>query len=141
MENYDANAFGESVRAYRNSIGMSRAQLAELAQVSSGMIYRLETGRCSVRLESALKVVNALGTTIDSLILRTEAKRGAASNQSLRERPAEAVARATSLFRDMSGEHVRKILKESGMLGDDEKLTKYSGGESKLSKEFRKLPS
>lgn len=58
-----------------------------------------------------------------------------------KERPAEAVARATSLLRDMSGDQIRKVLKESGTLGDDDKLTKCAGGESELSKEFRKLSS
>lgn len=52
---------GEHVQAWRKLRGMTQAQLAERADVARTTVIRLERDEGSVSLESALKIMNALG--------------------------------------------------------------------------------
>ena len=52
---------GAAVRATRKSLGLTQPQLALAAGVGVRFIVDLEAGKPTVRLESTLKVIDALG--------------------------------------------------------------------------------
>ena len=54
-------ALGVAVLASRNKLGLTQPQLALAAGVGVRFIVELEAGKPSVRLETLLKVLNALG--------------------------------------------------------------------------------
>ena len=58
---------GENIKAARMAKGMTRNQLASKADVTSGTIYNIESGRTFPRHYTAAAVANALGLTLDDL--------------------------------------------------------------------------
>ena len=54
-------ALGAAVLAERNKLGLTQPQLALAAGVGVRFIVELEAGKPTVRLETLLKVVHALG--------------------------------------------------------------------------------
>lgn len=54
-------ALGQTVRAARKQLALTQPQLALAAGVGVRFIVELEAGKPTVRLESLLKVVHALG--------------------------------------------------------------------------------
>jgi y4mF family transcriptional regulator len=61
-------ALGPLVRARRHELGVTQIELAEIARTGVRFISDLETGKRSVRLETVLKVLDALGL---ELVART----------------------------------------------------------------------
>ncbi len=57
----DAAALGNAVRAARKALGLTQPQLALAAGVGVRFIVELEAGKPSVRFETMLRVVHALG--------------------------------------------------------------------------------
>jgi HTH-type transcriptional regulator / antitoxin HipB len=57
----NAEALGPLVRARRQELGVTQVQLADIARTGVRFISDLETGKRSVRLETVLKVLDALG--------------------------------------------------------------------------------
>lgn len=57
----DAAALGHAVRAARKALGLTQPQLALAAGVGVRFIVELEAGKPSVRFETMLRVVQALG--------------------------------------------------------------------------------
>lgn len=51
----------KTVQARRKSLGVTQAQLADLAGVSPKFVYDLEKGKPSVSLDRVLLVISALG--------------------------------------------------------------------------------
>jgi len=50
---------------HRKHSGLTQQELAELAGVGKNMIYELESGKQSVRLENLLKVLQVLNIELD----------------------------------------------------------------------------
>lgn len=63
-----AEALGPLVRARRQELGVTQIELADIARTGVRFISDLETGKRSVRLETVLKVLDALGL---ELVART----------------------------------------------------------------------
>jgi len=57
-------ALGAAVLAARNKLGLTQPQLALVAGVGVRFIVELEAGKPTVRLETLLKVLQALGGTL-----------------------------------------------------------------------------
>ena len=57
-------ALGHAVRAARKQLGLTQPQLALAAGVGVRFIVELEAGKPTVRLESILRVLNALGGSL-----------------------------------------------------------------------------
>jgi y4mF family transcriptional regulator len=64
----NAEALGPLVRARRQELGVTQIELADIARTGVRFISDLETGKRSVRLETVLKVLDALGL---ELVART----------------------------------------------------------------------
>ena len=60
-----AVGIGEQVRRARTKARLSQVELAVLASISRRPIYLLESGKGSVRLESLLHILDALGLTLE----------------------------------------------------------------------------
>ncbi len=65
-----ATDLGKATRAARKRLGITQPQLALAAGVGVRFIVELEAGKPSLRLSSALKVLDALGgrLSVDGLI-------------------------------------------------------------------------
>lgn len=50
-----------TIREYRKRHGLNQAQLANLAEVSSITVHRLEAGSATVQLDKLTRVLNTLG--------------------------------------------------------------------------------
>jgi y4mF family transcriptional regulator len=59
-----SEALGHAVRAARKQLGLTQPQLALAAGVGVRFIVELEAGKPTVRLESILRVLNALGGSL-----------------------------------------------------------------------------
>ncbi len=55
----------EIIRFHRKRSGLTQRELAELAGVGKNMIYELENGKLSVRLDNLLKVLLVLNIKLD----------------------------------------------------------------------------
>ncbi len=62
----------ELVRLHRKAAGLSRNDLAALAGVGKTVLYDLEHGKMTVRLDTLLKILRTLNITVhyDSPLLR-----------------------------------------------------------------------
>ena len=68
-----AQILGAHLRAARKRIGLTQPDLALAAVVGVRFIVDLEGGKPTVRLEQVLRVVDALGGSLDLKGLETEA--------------------------------------------------------------------
>lgn len=59
--------FGARIKEIRESRGLNQEQLAELVNMESRHISRIETGKSFTTLENISKIAIALGVSIDSL--------------------------------------------------------------------------
>ena len=55
---------GELIRHHRKRAGISRRKLALLADTGQTVIYELEHGKQTVRLDTMLKIIGALNMTM-----------------------------------------------------------------------------
>lgn len=62
--NSDAAELATTLQARRKSLGVTQAQLADLAGVSPKFVYDLEKGKPSVSLDRVLLVISALGLSL-----------------------------------------------------------------------------
>ena len=62
-----ARQFGTNVRQMRVGRGMTQAQLATVANVGANYVPRLERGEMMPSVETAHRIAQALGTTVDAL--------------------------------------------------------------------------
>ncbi|MBN2332240.1 MAG: helix-turn-helix transcriptional regulator [Deltaproteobacteria bacterium] len=53
------------IHFHRQQSGLSQQELAELAGVGKNLVYELEKGKQTVRLENLLKVLQALNIELD----------------------------------------------------------------------------
>lgn len=63
---------GEAIRAARHVRAWTQAELAERASLSSNYVARLERGELGASLWVAHRLAQALGTTIDALLLNAK---------------------------------------------------------------------
>lgn len=63
---------GKSIRTLRKQRGLTQAELAKLAGVSTISIQRYESG-CNLSLSNARKIATALEITVDELINKESA--------------------------------------------------------------------
>jgi len=59
------NKLPDIILFHRKRSGLTQQQLAELAGVGKNMVYELESGKQSVRLENLLKVLKVLNVELD----------------------------------------------------------------------------
>ena len=59
------NKLADILLFHRKRSGLTQQELAELAGVGKNMVYQLEGGRQSVRLENLLKVLRVLNIELD----------------------------------------------------------------------------
>lgn len=58
--------FGRYIKEKRLQLGLSREKLAEIADTTSTVIYRVETGRENPKKDLSIRIQKALGVTIHS---------------------------------------------------------------------------
>lgn len=61
----ELTAIAEQVRHARRKAGLSQDELAALASISRRPIYLLESGRGSVRTDTLIKILDALGLILE----------------------------------------------------------------------------
>lgn len=61
-----ATAFGRRLKALREAAGLTQAALAEMAQMQSSVLARLERGEREPTWPTVLKLADALGVTPDA---------------------------------------------------------------------------
>ena len=58
------NDLAAAVRARRKHLGLTQAELADIASVSARFVYDLERGKPTIALDKALLVLDALGLAV-----------------------------------------------------------------------------
>jgi len=61
----DATLIAKIIRFHRKKAGLSQAELGSLAGLGKTVIFDIEKGKLSVRLETLLKVLNVLNIKIE----------------------------------------------------------------------------
>ena len=59
---------GNRIKKYRKQKGFTQAQLAEMTDLSVSYISHIENAKRKASLESIIRIVNALGITVDELL-------------------------------------------------------------------------
>ena len=57
----NGNDLAAAVRARRKHLGLTQAELADIASVSARFVYDLERGKPTIALDKALLVLDAVG--------------------------------------------------------------------------------
>lgn len=70
-------AIGREVRAFRNKLGITASDLARSADLSLGMLSKIENGVTSASLTTLQRLSKALGVPVTSLFRRFEERRDA----------------------------------------------------------------
>lgn len=65
----DYKAIGKRVREKRKKLYITQAQLAEKANLSDTLISHIERGTTKLSLPSIIALANALGTSVDTLLM------------------------------------------------------------------------
>ncbi len=65
----DYEAIGQRVKNERKKKGMSQERLAELSDLSVNTLSHIECGNTKFSLPSIIAIVNALGITVDCLLM------------------------------------------------------------------------
>jgi y4mF family transcriptional regulator len=60
-----ARRIGERIRAARDRAGLRQDELAFAAGVSTRLVHQIESGKPTTRLDGLLKVIQALGLTLE----------------------------------------------------------------------------
>ncbi len=61
----DMTELGRVVTYHRKRVGLSRAKLSRLATVSPSAIYDVEKGKRTVRVDTVMRLLNALNMSLD----------------------------------------------------------------------------
>ncbi|MBQ9908091.1 MAG: helix-turn-helix transcriptional regulator [Oscillospiraceae bacterium] len=69
MQTINYKLVGQKIKEKRNKLGMTQEQLAERCEISVSYIAHIERGTKSLSLETAVKISNTLGISLDYLIL------------------------------------------------------------------------
>ena len=79
------NAIGERIRAYRNKLNITQAQLGERSGVEPSNISHIERGATKVGLPTLIKIANTLGVSLDDLVYDSLEKSRHISNKIMNE--------------------------------------------------------
>ena len=79
------NAIGERIKAYRNKLNITQAQLGELSGVEPSNISHIERGATKVSLPTLIKIANTLGASLDDLVYDSLSKNQHISVKDLNE--------------------------------------------------------
>lgn len=79
------NAIGERIRAYRNKMNITQAQLGEQSGVEPSNISHIERGATKVSLPTLIKIANTLGVSLDDLVYDSLEKSRHISNKEMNE--------------------------------------------------------
>lgn len=60
----NGNNLAAAVRARRKHLGLTQAELADIASVSARFVYDLERGKPTIALDKALLVLDAVGLAV-----------------------------------------------------------------------------
>jgi y4mF family transcriptional regulator len=60
-----SSRIGSMIKYHRNESGLSQLQLADIAGVGKTVIFDIEKGKQSIRLDTLLKVCQALNISLD----------------------------------------------------------------------------
>lgn len=82
---FDFSAIGNRLFSIRKKMGLTQAEVAEAAELSTRTYADIERGSVNMRIETALKICNVLHVTPDE-ILTTEDSSVSAKQQELWER-------------------------------------------------------
>lgn len=69
MQTIDYRLIGQKIKEKRKKFGMTQEQLAERCEISVSYIAHIERGTKSLSLETAVRISNVLGISLDYLIL------------------------------------------------------------------------
>lgn len=61
----EAKRIGQMIHFHRKESGLSQAKLAELAGVGKTVIFDVEKGKLTVRLDTLIKITNVLNIKFD----------------------------------------------------------------------------
>ncbi|MGM9552531.1 MAG: helix-turn-helix domain-containing protein [Clostridia bacterium] len=64
----DYAILGENIRICRETKGLTQEKLAELSELSAKHISKIELGKINIKVETLIKIANALNVTIDTLL-------------------------------------------------------------------------
>lgn len=64
----DYAILGENIRICRETKGLTQEKLAELSELSAKHISKIELGKINIKVETSIKIANALDVTIDTLL-------------------------------------------------------------------------
>lgn len=67
-----AAEIGRRVREARDALGLRQDELALAAGVSTRVVHQIERGKPTSRLDTLLRVVNALGLTLEVAVRTTK---------------------------------------------------------------------
>lgn len=65
---YDTRKIGNKILEFRKVLGLTQAELAEKAGLADRSYADIERGNVNMRIETLLKICDALGTTPDNLL-------------------------------------------------------------------------
>ena len=65
---YDMRKIGNKILAFRKATGLTQAELAEKAGLADRTYADIERGNVNMRIETLLKICDALGVTPDSVL-------------------------------------------------------------------------
>lgn len=65
MLNVDENQIAEIIRFHRKMGGLTQVELGKLAGVGKTVVFDIEKGKMSVRLNTLLRVMNVLNIKLD----------------------------------------------------------------------------
>lgn len=68
---YDTGKIGNKMLAFRKKLGLTQAELAEQAGLSDRTYADIERGNVNMRIETLLRICNALCVTPDALLTET----------------------------------------------------------------------
>ena len=65
----DYEKLGDNIRNYREQRGFTKEKLAELSNISDKHLSKIERGKINIKIDTLVNVANALGTSVDKLLL------------------------------------------------------------------------
>jgi len=79
--------YGEMIKSYRISLGLTQGQVAEELEVTPGYISNVENGRTAMSLRILMYYAKLMGVTLDELVgnLESDYKKSSLDNSLLKE--------------------------------------------------------
>lgn len=92
---------GANARRYRNAAGLSQSELAKVLDVSTQWVSEVERGNGTASLDYLLKLAEALGTSVHTLVPQADKGEGATIHDEIGALVAEAPAEVLVGVRDL----------------------------------------